>query len=253
MKKIYALALALFFVATGLNAQSFELINVDANPDVTVTDNDIIINQTQAGTTAKHHFLMKNTSALTQTVAIRKTIVQINTVGPDDEAKAYFCTGTDCYDASVMNESVALAPNDTMTFTADLDEATVAGTSEVAYKFSAYNTSASTTLSINFTIKYNPSPVGISKQFNLLSGVSSVFPNPTTANAFVTIQSDKELNGVQVSVFNSLGARVSSKEMNLTAGKNTVDLGTEKLNSGIYFVKVRHGASVVTQKLTVLN
>lgn len=253
MKKIYISTFALFFSLTALNAQSFQVLNVEQTPNVVMANNDVIINETQPGRTATHHFLMKNTGATSQTIAVRKTIVQINTVGMDDEARAYFCTGVDCYDASVMNVSFEMASGDTMTFTADLDEATVAGTSEVNYKFSAIAPGSTNTVSINFNLKYNASPVGLTKLSGILSGVSQVFPNPTSAGAAINITSDRDVSGVQVSIINSLGARVSSKQVNLNNGKNTIDLDTDKLNSGVYFISIRQGETVVTKKLTVLN
>lgn len=252
MKKIYISTIALLTSALSFNAQVFQVINTQTNPHTVMSSGDVVINETVPGTTAGHHFEMKNASSVTRTVSIRKTVVTLNVVIPqDDEARAYFCTGTDCYDASVMNVTIILGAGDTMSFTSDLDEATVAGYSEVNYKFSARG--PADTNSVDFNVKYNPSPVGISKNSAVLSGVSSLFPNPTNGNAFVTINSDRELNGVQVSVINSLGARVSSKEVNLNNGKNVIALGTENLNAGIYFVSIRSGSTVVTKKLTVLN
>lgn len=249
MKKIYISTVAFLISALGLTGQNFQLIN-NQNSAI-ISTGDIVINQTIPDQTATHHFLMKNTSAVTRTVAIRKTIVALNAPPAEDPALAYFCTGELCYDASTMNVSINLAAGDTMTFTTDLDEAIIAGYSEVNYKFSARGPADTTTF--DFNMKYNPSPTGISKNTSVLSGLSSIFPNPTTGNAFMNLNSDREISGVQVSIINSLGARVYSKEVNLSNGKNIITLETDNLNAGIYFVSVRYGSTLVTKKLTVLN
>lgn len=253
MNKIYISTIALFISLAGLHSQSFQILNVEHTPNTVVADNDIVLNETWKSRTATHHFLMKNTGTATQTIAIRKTDVLLNNVGLGDAASSYFCTGENCYDSQTMNASVVLAQGDTMTFTADLDEASVAGNSNVNYKFSAVAAGSTNTVSINFNMKYAASPVGLTKLNGILSGVSQVFPNPTSGNAYITITSDSDLNEVQVSVVNSLGARVSSKQINLNSGKNTIDLGAEKLNAGVYFISLRQGENVITKKLTVLN
>lgn len=250
MKKIYISTIALLISALSFNAQNFYVRN-DQN-SAHMSAGNVVINQTIPLQTATHYFMMKNASSVARTVAIRKTVVALNTpASPDDEARPYFCTGELCYEVSTMNVTVNIASGDSMTFTTDLDEASIAGYSEVNYKFSARGPADTTTF--DFNVKYNPSPTGISKSSAVLSGVSSVFPNPTAGNSFIAINSERELSDVQVSVINSLGARVSSKEVNLNTGKNVVALDTDKLNAGIYFVSVRYGSAVVTKKLTVLN
>lgn len=251
MKKNYLSVVAALLGSLGMPAQSFELWNTTSSPSLQVANGATVFNTTMPVSSTKNEFMMKNASTTTQTVTIKKSLVYINTVSPGDAAQAYFCTGVNCYAASVMAKSVVLAPGENMSFTADLDEASVAGNSEVVYSFTAVNPGATVTLVI--TIKYSASPAGLHLPSEVLSGISLVFPNPSSGAAFLSVQAKRELNNLQLQLINALGARVYLKEINVPAGRSTIDLDTEALAAGVYFVQLRSGPAVATRKLTVVK
>jgi hypothetical protein len=134
----------------------------------------------------------------------------------------------------------------------DLDEASVAGMSNVEYQF--INASAPTE-SASINLKYNDpnNPYqGIASQSNILAGVSAVYPNPSKNGSFININSGSE-NTVNVSVINSLGAVVSSKQVALNMGSNTIPTESEKLNAGIYYIKLSGNNQSTTRKFIVLK
>jgi hypothetical protein len=245
MKRNYLLTCALAFSIIGSKAQTVEITDLKNNS--VVLNNTQIINETRPGTTATHYFQMKNISSSSQVFSIRKTVIQMNKVAEGDSSVIYFCTGVDCFDASVTSNTVQIAAGDTVRFTADLDEATVAGSSKVEYKFSANGES------IILNMIYNASPVAIAKNASVFSNISGVYPNPASSKAYIAISSPREVSGVRVAIINSLGAKVSNKEVSLSNGKNVISLDTENLSPGIYFVSVNYGSNVVTKKITVVN
>lgn len=245
MKRNYLATIVLVFAVIGLSAQNFQIINFKNN--AVVNDNEQIINETMAGTTASHYFQMKNITSSPIVLSIRKTVTQLNKVADGDSSVIYFCTGIDCYLATVTAVTVNIPANDTVRFTADNDEATIAGTSKVEYKFSANGQS------LIMNIVYNASPVSVAKNTNVLSSVSGAYPNPTSSKSYLAINSPREVSGVRLSIINSLGSKVSGKEISLNNGKNVIGLDTENLSPGIYFVSINYGTSVVTKKITIVN
>jgi len=248
MKKALGYILVFSLFLAGLNAQNavFQITDQE-NGNAMVVNNDMFTHFTTNGSTAHHEFEFKNISPVTQTITIRKSEIQINITPLPDTAKAYFCTGATCYQPDVINVSVILAPNEAMVFRAYLDEASVAGQSEVSYKFS----SAGQT--VIFSLKYNADPVSVKKYAGFNSGVSDVFPNPCYAKSFITVNSAETGANMNLTLLNSLGSIVSSKEVVMVNGKNTINLETENLSTGVYFVRLSNGVSVATRKITIIN
>jgi hypothetical protein len=76
----------------------------------------------------------------------------------------------------------------------------------------------------------------------------SLSPNPAQNSTRLTVDmtaSDK----VQIEVYDVAGARVSNKQLQLNAGKQSVEINTAALPQGIYFVKLLTGDKVGLQKL----
>ncbi len=248
IKKICGLVLIFSSLVIGLKSQNaiFQITNED-NGNSPVINNDVFNLFTSAGSTTAHDFELKNISSVTQTIAIRKSDILMNISPLPDTAKAYFCTGANCYEPDIINVSVVLAANEAMIFKADLDEASTAGQSEVSYKFS------SSGQTIIFSLKYSATPVSVKSYAGFVSGVSNVYPNPSTSRSFITVNSIRSVANVNVTIINSLGSVVSSKEVVLINGKNTINLDTENYKTGIYFVTISNGASVTTKKITIIN
>lgn len=225
---------------------TFEIQNSD-NSNVVVANNDIFTKSVAALGTHQSNFAVKNISAVTQTINIRKYEDLINTVSASDKAEAVFCTGTTCYPPNIFTSAVVLNPGESVVFKADLTEASIVGESNIRYKFSNANNA---TEAISFTTKYNV-PASILKYNNPFNSVSSVYPNPTNSKSFIGINAADDVKEVKLNIINALGSVVNSKNIELNKGKNVIQLETEDLNSGIYFISISAKESIITRKITI--
>lgn len=75
----------------------------------------------------------------------------------------------------------------------------------------------------------------------------NVFPNPATDKVTITLSQDL-LNTIKVSLIDIQGKTINipKKEFN-----NTFELNLESLNSGLYFIQLRSGNNIITEKLVV--
>lgn len=251
MKRIPLLS-ALFFVSiTCLFAQTpvFEITN-HTNGSGLVKDNDVFYRATAPSINIEHDFEIKNISGATQTVNITKTETTLNTVTPgSDVAEAYFCTGITCYPSNVMSAPLILAPNEVVSVKTDLTEASATGQSEVSYKFAEAKKSGQV---LTLFMKYN-NPLSVRSTESVFSNVSNVYPNPSSSKSYLNITSARDLSGVSLTVMNSLGSVVLSKPISITSGKNIITLDSENFSSGLYFVSVSSGSTVITKKITIIK
>ena len=81
--------------------------------------------------------------------------------------------------------------------------------------------------------------------------VSDVYTNPSNTKAFITINTITDVNSAALSITNSLGAIVSSKNIELNVGKNVIPLDVETLSSGIYFTTITSGNSKIVKKIII--
>ncbi len=77
-----------------------------------------------------------------------------------------------------------------------------------------------------------------------------LFPNPANDAAYVSVDMTESATA-QVSVVNTLGQVVLSKDAQLESGTNMIDLNTASLASGVYFVQLDIEGATQTLKLTV--
>ena len=56
---------------------------------------------------------------------------------------------------------------------------------------------------------------------------------------------------MKLNIINALGSVVNSKTIELNKGKNLIQLETENLNAGVYFISVSNKESIITRKITV--
>ena len=75
----------------------------------------------------------------------------------------------------------------------------------------------------------------------------SVYPNPAVSETFVTVEN---AGMTTISVYDMQGRMVSTMSVDAMAGEQ-VRLGTETLNSGVYFITVGNDSVVRTAKLVV--
>ena len=79
------------------------------------------------------------------------------------------------------------------------------------------------------------------------SNTLAIYPNPAVDETFVTLE-NAGLN--EVSVYDIQGRLVSKESFDAMEGEK-VRLGTEMLNSGVYFITVSNESTVKTAKLVV--
>lgn len=247
MKKIYLFTILFLASFIGIKAQSTVFKIVNSTNSVTVNDNDVFNQVTTPLNTTEHDLEVTNLTANTITISVRKYEDVLNTVAPGDVAQAYFCTNSTCYPAEVMSAPLVLTANETAIFKADLLEASAVGESSIRYKFTD---AANTSDYLMVNMKYN-APVSVKSNKALFTNVSGVYPNPSISKSYVNITSAQNLDGVNISILNSLGALVNSKTINLNSGTNKVMIDSESLSSGMYFISITSGASTATRKIII--
>jgi hypothetical protein len=250
MKKIYLCTLPLLFLFLGLKSQSPTFKVTYSLTSAQVQNSTVFHATVPASTFLEKDFLLKNISAAPQVINIRKYEDLMNVPSSSDYAEAYFCTGINCYLSSVMSASVMLSPGEEIEFRADFVEASTVAHSTVRYKFT---NDADNNDNLMFTIQYNdPSAVSV-KNNSAFSGLSDVYPNPSSSKSFVNLNSSIGMDGVNLTVINSVGATLISKQINVTPGKNTISIDSENFADGIYFVSLNHGSTSVTKKITIIK
>ncbi len=248
MRKIYLLSLALFAGLSLVQAQS-SLVVTNESTGLPVANGGIIYRGTAVGVEDLLEINIKNTSGSTKSYKFRRFDDVLNS-----GADPYFCV-QQCYTPATMISPVALSLNSNQDAVSmgvqpslHLLDNTTAGQSEIRYHI--YDVNNATTDLFVLTVKYN-NPLSVNNSSSVLSGVSNVFPNPSSSRSFINVTTSTEAANVKVSIMNSLGSVVSSKMVDLTAGKNTLSIETENLVSGIYFVTISNGNNTITKKITV--
>ena len=251
MKKNYLftyILLSFFTILIQAQTATFQISDLTNGTGI-IANNSVFYRSTTPSATIDHSIEVKNLTATTVSVSVRRYDDVVNTVSVSDYAQANFCTGVTCYGTSVMTTVMTLTANQIVVFKADLIEATVVGQSEIRYKFSNPNNGSEATTT---TIKYN-NPLSVKNNSSLFSNVSNVYPNPSASKSYINFTSQGEINSVNVSIINNLGAIVSSKNVDVMVGKNTIALDSENLNSGIYFVTISSGSNKISKKITIIN
>ena len=242
MKHLY---LFIFFLSgLAIKAQiPVEVRDID-NANALVSNNEIFHKTTTAGgTDFSFHFEIKNTSANTITVSVRKYEDLINTVTISDLAEAYFCFNTYCYIPTVITATTQLTAGSTFTFIPKLDEASVVGESNVRYRISAEGNN------LYVVLKYN-APVGL-KDLSNNNNFLSLYPNPCSDNFTIEFENEKEQ--FELAVYNSIGSKVITENKKLSVGKNKVNVNTQSLSPGIYFIQISQGEKKLTKKIIINN
>ena len=139
---------------------------------------------------------------------------------------------------------------------------TGAGTNTIEVDFSAVpEANTTTTLTVSTTNACGNSSVVKNVTLTLscdgkiandveLSNVSGIYPNPSTTNFNLDVTSLSDAN-VSISVFNLYGTLVSTKNVKLSQGANTISEDISSLQNGIYFVRLYNSANneILVKKL----
>jgi hypothetical protein len=79
---------------------------------------------------------------------------------------------------------------------------------------------------------------------------SFIYPNPNHGNYDVIIESIKTEEGL-LEVYDVKGKLVFSERINLIPGKNTIPVSTNKIPSGIYFVRTKTSEGIHISKMFI--
>jgi hypothetical protein len=264
MKKLITLCISLFSVGMYAQSLSAYVISTQSGANTaTLTNGYNLQLYTSSNNILGNAIKFKNNSATTHTYNMSRSFVtqipMLDVSGdPDAKPNAYFCCGITCFPSSVnagdpLNYTI-LGPGDdsqTAQYPAHiyLSEATALGYYVIHYKIFNVN-DANDTLSFNAV--YN-GPVGI-KDFNkdVLTGVSELYPNPTSGSAVsFDLAKDDEL---KFQVYNSLGSLVyTGSKQKYSAGKNKLAFDAASLSNGVYLVTISDNNSAKITKRLVVN
>lgn len=252
MKKIYLLSFALFSAFSSIKAQS-SLTVVDVNNGMAPVLNNAVINYT---TVANDHITTEidatNTSASTKYYKLRRFDDVLNA-----GSNAYFCVGSaNCYPPTTYTSVVTITLTAGQSLSSinqnlllEIEEpSTTPGYSSIRYQI--YNVNDANDV-FTLTLKYNDTGSSIKESSDLFSSVSNVYPSPAINKAYINVNANSEINNVTLTVTNSLGSIVSTKNINLSSGKNNITIDSEPLASGIYFATILSGNTKIVKKFTI--
>ena len=102
---------------------------------------------------------------------------------------------------------------------------------------------------VQFEVTYNTTAF---EDFNELK-IHNIYPNPASTNFILQLSLTKK-KVVEVSIYNTLGIKVSSEKLNLSAGNHMLVKNFD-LKNGQYFVNITddNGLTIVTRKLLVVK
>ncbi|MEI6019797.1 MAG: T9SS type A sorting domain-containing protein [Bacteroidota bacterium] len=207
------------------------------NNGQTVIDGAIFYHPTQNYCpTINHEFEIKNVSASTLSLSLRKYEDLLNTVNVNnnDIAQAYFCFGTNCLPASVLSYSIELAPGESTLLEAKFDEASIAGHSIIRFKF---NNKVNTSDALTLTLKYD-SNVGIIQSDKNAEAFFLVYPNP--AKDILTISSEGGNTAAQqIQLLDAFGKTIIVLNQSDMSNTNKITLPLNLLSTGIYFLNIK--------------
>ncbi|HRG02477.1 MAG: T9SS type A sorting domain-containing protein [Bacteroidia bacterium] len=256
MKKLLLIASSLFIGTSIANAQSSLQVTNASNGNSVITNGMTLYRSVNALGMDVLDINIKNTSSSTKTYKMRMFYDVRNVVAAGDSANPYFCFGGQCYTPNVFTspKTETLTPNGDATtnghpISIHYDEASVAGVSSIRYRI--FETTNASVDMMEFTIKYNDPAASVKTYSSLLSSVSDVYPNPSNTKAFISVNSIIDDNTSSVTITNALGSIVSSKNVDLSIGKNTIPLEIETLSSGIYFATIISGNYKTVKKFTI--
>ena len=91
-----------------------------------------------------------------------------------------------------------------------------------------------------------------SENCNNNSSVNVTAFNDQTGNISIVIDSDINSNYTAI-LFDALGKKIGSKDINAEKGSNIFKFDISKINSGIYFISIENGKEKTTKKILILN
>jgi hypothetical protein len=266
MKKLITCCVSLLSV--GMYAQSLSAYVISsqsgANTATITNGTNLQLYTTESNILGKRIKFINN-SAITHTYNMsRQFVTETPTLDKSGDGNikpnAYFCFGIFCFgsniDAADATNYTILAPGKSSEDPADpkpayiyLSEAQTKGYYVIHYKIFDVNNPND---SLGFNAVYN-NPVGMKDLGNnVLTGISELYPNPTSGSAVsFDLAKDDEL---KFQVYNSLGSLVyAGSKQKYSAGKNKLAFDAASLSNGVYFVTISDNNSAKITKRLVVN
>ena len=263
MKKLFTFCISLLSVGMYSQASllAYEISSQTGNTITSISNGSNLQLYTSADNITGARIKFINTSAATHTYNMMRTFVTeqpvLDKTGDiDAKPNSYFCFGIFCFGSdintadptnyTVLNAGQTSEPNNPAYIY--VSEGSAKGYYVIRYKIFNVNNPNDT---LSFNAVYN-NPVGI-KSINkdALSGISELYPNPTSGSAVsFDLAKDDEL---KFQVYNSLGSPVyASNKQKYSAGKNKLALDASSLSNGVYFVTITdNNAAKITKRLVV--
>ena len=219
------------------------------NAGQVVIDGQVFYHPTQNyGPTINHEFEIKNISANTLSLSLRKYEDVMNTVSitNSDVAQAYFCFGTNCLPSSVFSYSIELAPGESTLLEAKFDEASVAGHSGVRYKF---NNKINTSEALTITLKYD-SNVGITSYVKDENAAYLVFPVPAKDVLIVRTSSQND-EIQQLAIYDACGKLCYTLGEGFSPATNHAEINLKSLDAGIYYLHITGKTQAIRRKIII--
>ena len=247
MKKLLLIASSLFIGFSNINAQTSIKLTNNSQGSAIITNNSVISEDVATGAQSHVYLQLTNMSTVSVTYAIKKTEVVIN-----PGAEAYFCWGGQCFPNTttltpVANYTTLTAGQVYQPQSFYYDELVAEGYSEIKYELFDVNNPNDNLI---FTFKFNPLLSSVKNNSSLISSVSEAYPNPTANKATISVNATSN-NNATVSITNALGSVISIKNVDLSIGKNSINLDSENLTSGIYFATITSNNNKIIKKFTI--
>ncbi|MFN5460177.1 MAG: T9SS type A sorting domain-containing protein [Bacteroidota bacterium] len=237
MKKLLLL-LSLFLAFNIVNAQSsFQVLDPDNNhTDVSNAAIDLWGDPT---TDIEKEFDVKNIASSGKTVKLKRTIVSGFNYSLPDQDTVQICWNVclpSTWVATQTTGTITINSNATASFSSTgigfhslFSPCSITGTRVIRYTFWDSNNTAD---SVNVTINYHITGVGISsanlKQFHFTN------PQPNPTNGYTAIRYDFPFEAnAKIKIYNAVGTLI--KEIKLEEKSGKIILDTEEMTSGIYF------------------
>lgn len=104
----------------------------------------------------------------------------------------------------------------------------------------------------NYVARVLANNVGVGiQEINTTDFTFSMYPNPTTNNTTLLFDA-AENSQLEVMIINALGEKVIAPFIKtVSTGKQQIDIATESIPNGIYYVQLKSNATIVTKPLVV--
>ncbi len=233
----YVLFLILLSFKVGAQTPNFLLLDAD-NSNTVVTNNYTYLHTVAGNASSTHNFSVSNTAAFSQTVIVKRFTQYLNTISVSDLATAPFSYNLINFPPATYSASAVVAAGQKLQFNADLYEASIAGPSEVHYKFMD---ASDTTKAIKVLLKYNVS-TGVINNFR--NDQFRVFPNPVGVGETIYFNTPAELKSMELT-------NASGQSALRIAPINKNEFSTNGLTPGMYFLKIETGQGAGFEKLII--